>query len=548
MLQSTNKIDLEIKKGEIKINMTKKCLERAPSPESLGISSESILNFIEDCESSKIELHSFMILRHGKVAAEAWWKPFNSETAHTMYSHSKSIASLAMGYAISEGLVSLETKVYPLFEDKLPRVIPREGMELNIRHLLTMTSGKLMNPMVNTEKMDWIKNFLAAPFAWKPGTKFVYTNENSYMLCAIVNKVTGMSVTDYLMPRLFEPLGIDRPFWEADQNGIEAGGWGLQLKTEDQAKIIQCCLQNGMWEGKQVIPADYLAEATSYQVDNAPGKPDNRVGYGFQFWMNRLPNSYRCDGLFSQFSIAMKDYDCCIVTNAGAPDEQGTLNAIWRHFPTGFSDEPLPENPEALKKLKDKIASLSMPLMEVMPRNPQMEEKLRGKSIHTRDTGFASILAAPATFMLSKKPGNIDNIRFEFSLSSTSMTFKEKNSPENTIEIGLDGKVRMSKIQLANLHLDIAAQGAWRSDGSFEVWIRPLQMTQIRKMRFVFGERGAVIIHSRAEQPLYDLAVFWMGFIGLNVTSPLKAAAKGVVSSALPVIDPDIFGLLRPSK
>ena len=132
-----------------------------------------------------------------------------------------------------------------------------------------------------------------------------------------------------------------------------------------------------------------------------------------------------------------------------------------------------------------------MPLMEVMPRNPQMEEKLRGKSIHTRDTGFASILAAPATFMLSKKPGNIDNIRFEFSLSSASMTFKEKNSPENTIEIGLDGKVRMSKIQLANLHLDIAAQGAWRSDGSFEVWIRPLQMTQIRSRHHSFTGRTA---------------------------------------------------------
>ena len=376
----------------------------------------------------------------------------------------------------------------------------------------------LVQALVSPEKMDWIKNFLSAPFAWKPGTKFVYTNENSYMLCAIVNKVTGMSVVDYLMPRLFEPLAIDRPFWESDRNGIEAGGWGLQLKTEDQAKIIQCCLQDGVWEGEQVIPADYLAQATSYQVDNAPGKPDNRVGYGFQFWMNRLPNSYRCDGLFSQFSIAMKDYDSCIVTNAGAPDEQGTLNAIWRHFPAGFSDEPLPEDPETLKKLRDKIASLSMPLMEARPRNAQTEARLIGSEIHTKDTGFASILAAPATFMLSKKPGNIDHIRFEF------------------------------EIKLADLNLDIAAQGAWRGDGSFEVWIRPLQMTQIRKMRFIFSERGAVLIKTRAEQPLYDLAVFWMGFIGLNVTTPLKAAAKGVVSSALPIIDPDIFGLLRPIK
>lgn len=260
------------KKGAIELNDTKKFLPRAESPESLGISSQSILNFIEDCERNRVELHSFMILRHGKVAAEAWWKPFNKDTAHTMYSHSKSISAIAMGFAISEGLVSLDTKVYPLFPDKLPRAVPREAFELNIHHLLSMTSGKLMNPAVNAEKMDWIKNFLAAPFAWKPGTRFVYTNENSYMLCAIINKVTGMSVTDYLMPRLFEPLGIDRPFWEADQNGIEAGGWGLQLKTEDQAKIIQCCLQNGMWNGEQVIPADFLEKATNYQVDNAPGK------------------------------------------------------------------------------------------------------------------------------------------------------------------------------------------------------------------------------------------------------------------------------------
>lgn len=521
-----------------------KSLERAKSPESLGIPSRAVREFIEDCEKSGIELHSFMLLRHGKVAAEAWWKPFSPDTAHTMFSHSKSVSSTAIGFAIDEGLITLDTKIYPLFTDKYPKIMPKHWNELTLRHLLTMTSGKLMNPAADTERMDWVKNFLSAPFILKPGEKFVYTNENTYMLCAIIKRLTGQSVVDYLMPRLFEPLGIDRPFWETDREGVEAGGWGLQLKTEDQAKFIQCYMQRGVWEGRQVIPEEWTRLATAYHVDNAPGKPDNRVGYGFQFWRNRLPNSYRCDGLFSQFSIAMEDYDCCLSINAGEPDEQGTLNAVWRHFPACFSSKPLPENPEELKLLKEKISSLTMPSLPLMLRNKAGEARLGGKVIKTKDTAFASILPAAATFMLSKKPGKLNDICLKFGENSAVMSFKEKNSPQNEIEIGLDGKERLSKVRLADLNLDISAQGAWCDDGSFEVWIRPLQLTQIRKFKFIPIGENAVLIKTKTEKPLSDLAVFWMGFIGLNVKKPLAAAAKSVVSAALPVIDPDILGVL----
>lgn len=523
-------------------------LERATSPESLGIPSQAVIDFLDDLKRNDIEIHSFMLLRHGKVAAEGWWKPFNSKTAHTMYSFSKSMSSTAIGFAIDEGLVSLDTKVYSLFPDKHPKTLTKAAKELTVEHLLTMTSGKLMNLMSDTEKMDWIKNFLDAPFFTKPGKKFLYTNENSYMLCAIIKKVTGQSVIEYLTPRLFEPLGIDIPFWETDRDGVEAGGWGLQLKTEDQAKFIQCYANGGKWNGKQVIPEFWTKQATIKHVDNAPGKPDNCVGYGYQFWRCAGTNGYRCDGLFGQFAIVMEDYDACFITNSGNPMEQDVLDAIWRHFPCSFSDEPLEENPENLKEMKERLESLAMPILEKGERNFATEKFLENKTIKLATTSFASLLAPPAFFMLSKKPGKINDIKLSFGENSLTFSWNERNSPRNTVEVGLDGEYRFGKATLGCLTLDTASVARWRGDGSLEVWIRPLQMTQIRKMIFRFVGSDRVIIKSWEERELKDLAVFWLGFVGVKVNRVLKHITHNVVDAALPVVDPNILGKLVDDK
>ncbi|MCR4924857.1 MAG: beta-lactamase family protein [Clostridiales bacterium] len=519
-------------------------LERAKCPEELGIPSQAVIDFLDDVKKSNIELHSFMLLRHGKIAAEGWWKPFKESVPHTMYSFSKSVSSTAIGFAISEGLISLDTKVYSLFPEKAPKIQTKYAKELTIEHLLTMTSGKLMNPMADTEKMDWIKNFLYAPFSRKPGTKFFYTNENSYMLCAIVNKVTGMSVIDYLTPRLFEPLGIDIPFWETDPNGVEAGGWGLQLKTEDQAKFIQCYANGGKWNGKQIIPEQWVKTATIKQVENAPGKPDNCVGYGYQFWRCAGAKGYRCDGLFGQFAIVMEDYDACFVTNAGNPMEQDVLDVIWRHFPSCFSDDALPENEEKAKELKERLAELEIPLLEKGARNFATENMLESKTIRLATSPFASLLAPPAFFMLSKKPGRLNNIKFHFEDDYCTFSWDEQKSPRNTIKVGLDGKYRYSQITLGCLKLDTASMGKWNGDGSFELWIRPLQMTQMRKMIFKFSSTGIVDVKSWEEQELKDLAVFWLGFVGLSVKEKLKRITHRVVKAALPVVDPNMLGRL----
>lgn len=522
--------------------VVKKSLERALSPEELGIPSQAIIDFLDDIKKSDIELHSFMLLRHGRVAAEGWWKPFNKDTPHTMYSFSKSVSSTAIGFAVSEGLISLDTKVYSLFKDKNPKVLTRRAKALTVENLLTMSSGKLMNLMNDTEKMDWEKNFLYAPFYCPPGKKFLYTNENSYMLCAIIKRVTGMSVTEYLTPRLFEPLGIDVPFWESDPNGVEAGGWGLQLKTEDQAKFIQCFLNGGKWNGKQVIPEFWIKQATAKQIDNAPGKPDNCVGYGYQFWRCAGTNAYRCDGLFGQFAIAMEDYDACLVTSAGNPMEQDVLDAIWRHFPKSFSNEALAENPEKQRELKQRLESLEMPDLMPGERNPEKEKFLENKTLKLITNRFASLLAPPAFFMLSKKPGKINNIKFRFEQNYMTFSWNERNSPTNTIKVGLNGEYGYGKARLGSLSVDTASKAAWREDGTLEIWIRPLQMTQIRKMIFKFTDSDRVIIKSWEERELKDLAVFWLGFVGVKVDKTLKRITHNVVSAALPIVDPNILG------
>ncbi|HQH64334.1 MAG TPA: serine hydrolase, partial [Clostridiales bacterium] len=229
-------------------------LERAGSPEQLGISSQSVIDFLDDCEKNGLELHSFMLLRHGKVAAECWWKPFAPNIPHTMFSFSKSVTAAAVGFAIDEGKLALDTKVYALFPEYAPIIKKKWQDTLTVEHLLTMTSGKMTSILINTQKIGWVQSYLRVPFKYKPGEKFEYVTDNSFMLAAIVKRVTGQGLLKYLTPRLFEPLGIKTPVWETNQQGVETGGWGLFLKTEDQAKFVQCLLDDGKWGGRQVIP------------------------------------------------------------------------------------------------------------------------------------------------------------------------------------------------------------------------------------------------------------------------------------------------------
>jgi CubicO group peptidase (beta-lactamase class C family) len=340
-------------------------------PEAEGVSSEDILAFINAVENSRNELHSFMFLRHGKVIAEGWWNPYRSDLKHTLYSTSKSFTSTAAGFAVSEKLLSVDDKVVSFFPEYLPDTVSNYLAELTVKDLLTMSVGQSAEPTyIRSSDSNWVKGFMEHPIVYKPGTKFLYSSLATYMVSAIVQKVTGQKIIDYLTPRLFKPLGIEGIDWETDPMGINTGGWGLRLKTEDMAKFGQLYLQKGKWNGKQILPEEWIEEATTKKIEQEPDAPqaakdssDWLQGYCYQFWRSRH-NSYRADGAYGQFIIIMPDQDAVIAITAETPDMQNELNLVWKYLLPAMKKDKLPANKEMASALKQKLSSLALPLHE----------------------------------------------------------------------------------------------------------------------------------------------------------------------------------------
>ena len=356
------------------------------NPEVEGVSSEGINNFIEAVSKSKHELHSFMILRHGKVVSEGWWNPYRNDLKHTLYSCSKSFTATAIGFAVSERKLTVNDKVISFFPEDLPDQISPNLAELKIKDLLSMSVGHEKEPsnIISTSD-NWVKEFLNTPIKYQPGTKFLYNSPATYMLSAIVQKVTGQRVIDYLKPRLFDPLGISGIDWEIDPKGINTGGWGLRLKTEDMAKFGQLFLQKGKWNGKQILPASWVEEASTMKILQDPNATQSRKdssdwlqGYCYQMWRCRN-NGYRADGANGQFIIVLPDKDAVIAITAEAPDMQGEINLIWKHLLPAFEDKKLPSNPKLMASLKEKASSLYLPTLS---RNVHsaMESNISGKN------------------------------------------------------------------------------------------------------------------------------------------------------------------------
>ena len=263
------------------------------TPEAEGVSSQGILDFLDAAGKSQHEFHSFMLLRHGKVIAEGWWNPYSRDLEETMYSVSKSFTSTAVGFAVSEHLLSVHDTVISFFPKNLPDTVSPALATLTVKDLISMSVGQAPDPtfVITPADTDWVRAFLALPIVYKPGTKFLYNSLATYMLSAIVQKVTGQKVIDYLRPRLFAPLGITGMDWEVDGQGRNTGGWGLRIKTEDMAKFGQLYLQKGKWRGKQILPRTWVEEATAFKIDQAPDSlqstkdsSDWMQGYCYQFW------------------------------------------------------------------------------------------------------------------------------------------------------------------------------------------------------------------------------------------------------------------------
>jgi CubicO group peptidase (beta-lactamase class C family) len=322
-----------------------KALPRS-APDAEGVSAKGLEEYLKAVKDSGQELHSVMVLRHGKVVFERWMGDNAPHLNHVMHSVSKTYTATAIGFAVAENRLKVSDKIVSFFPDDLPEKVSPFLADLEIHDLLTMSVGHEKDPTADIRKQEgsWEKLFLATPIVFEPGTKFVYNSVASYMLSAIIQKVTGEKLIDYLYPRLFRPLGITGAVWETSPAGVNCGGWGLHIKTEDMAKMGQFFLQKGQWNGEQLLPVSWFEEATVAHINQPPvwfpknGKPENSdwvQGYGYQMWRCRY-NAYRADGANGQFIIIIPDKDAVVVTTANIQDMQGEINLIWKYILPAF--------------------------------------------------------------------------------------------------------------------------------------------------------------------------------------------------------------------
>jgi CubicO group peptidase (beta-lactamase class C family) len=414
-------------------------------PEEQGVSSAGLQSFVSALDSKIEGMHSVMVVRHGKVIVEGWWAPYNAESRHTMYSLSKSFTSTAIGLAIAEKKLSLDDTLLSIFPAEAPENPSANLKGMRVRDLLAMSTGHHNEDIskfnYSPEEGSAIKDFLAMPVAHKPGTHFVYNTPASFILSASVQKRVGQPIVEYLRPRLFEPLGIEGPIWETNKQGINLGGFGLNIRTEDIAKFGQLYLQKGNWNGKQLLPARWVAAATKRQTSNGSSPTsDWDQGYGYQFWRCRN-GAYRGDGAFGQYCIVMPEQDAVVAITSGVKDMQAVMNVVWDALLPEFKANTLPADSTAEKNLRTKLGSLTVPPQQGAAQLAE-GEKIIGKK-----------------FVFEKNPRNFESLilnrdNIEVRISGTD--YKLPYAP---------GKWQKSKFAYNALAEQPAAvSGAWSGD------------------------------------------------------------------------------------
>ncbi|MFE2534575.1 serine hydrolase domain-containing protein [Streptomyces sp. NPDC059371] len=353
--------------------MSARPLPQSP-PAEQGVDASGITAFLDAVEADPgIEPHSLMILRHGHLVASGWWAPYTPERLQLLYSLSKSFTSTAAGFAVAEGLLDLDRPVISYFPEFEADITDPRSRAMLVRHVAAMASGHLSETWADamrTDRTEAVRGFLLIPPDRDPGTVFAYNQSATYTLASILQRVTGVSLTDYLRPRLFDPLGIGETDWTRNRAGREIGFSGLHAATDAIARLGQLYLDDGVWEGRRLLPASWIAEATRAHVANADGTPEGarsdwQQGYGFQFWRGR--HGYRGDGAFGQFCVVLPEHDAVIATTAATDRMQELLDLMWRHLLPAFETAPPRDASERDEALSRRLARLALPPVEAAP-------------------------------------------------------------------------------------------------------------------------------------------------------------------------------------
>ena len=456
------------------------------TPESVGIPSAAVEKLLDTLEFGGFtEPHGIMIYRRGKVCAEGWWSPYTARMKHAQMSHTKTYAGTAVGIAVTEGLVKLDDRLIDIFPDKAPAEPSENLKKLKVRDVMCMGAGM---PRMPHQDFDWIRDFLAAEVVFEPGTRFIYST-SCELQAAIVRRVSGYGLMDYLKPRLFDKLGIDASnlFWARQGDGCEFCSAGLQATTEDNLRLMTLYLNGGVWAGERILSEEFVKLATTTRIstvnpDDKNPPPNPRPGYGFMIWMCPPEDSYRADGLGGQYTVVLPRQDMIISITESSDTPFRVLDAFWA-FLEEVRDEPLPEDEDACGRLRRRMERLCLPAEPIAPY-AKRRDMVDGTDWH-----------------MASGSVSFGNTRFDFGFNDGLTDFSLKFCGDHLhFTFTEDGVTQSFRANMdGSRHWNELASGAalcsayWLDDDTLRIVFRPVTGMFTRKIDFAFKGTGCDI-------------------------------------------------------
>ncbi len=466
------------------------------TPESQGIASGQIISFLKRLEKIEIPIHSMILMRHGKIVAETYYRPYSREELHRMFSVTKSMVSLAIGLLCEEGKLSLEDRIVSYFPEK----IPKEGVhpyiaQITIKDMLRMATAHGKTTYKQKETKDWVGTFFCVTPSHLPGKLFSYDTSASHTLAALVEKLSGKELLMYLREKVLDEIGFSSDaYCMKDPMGVSIGGSGMMASSYDMLRVMYLISQGGNWQGKQLLPVWYLKEATKKQIDTFAKGPtfEEMQGYGYQFWCTQN-QGYVCYGMGGQLMLVLPEKELILITTADTQSRQGGVqliyDAFWQEIYQKISDQAIAENPEECQRLRKEWGTRE--LLVPFGKN----DSLWSKKIHG------------VVYQMDDNSRGFDEVLVQFFDGEGNFIYRGKNG-EGKISFGI-GKNRIGKIEPYGYR--IAASGVWRSEDTFFIRVHVLdQCIGTIFIQLIFSEDGITTFMKKYEESEFGE---WDGFL-----------------------------------
>lgn len=469
------------------------------TPEQAGISSKNIIKLMEDFKKVGTELHSFMLIRHHKVFAECYCKPYNKNSPHIMFSFTKMLTSLAIGFADQEEILSLNDRIVDIFPEYLDGIDVSSNLaECRIENLLTMSCGQEIEiPNLGMANKDWIRAFFKQEFKYKPGTHFMYNTAGTNLLAAILKKKSGCDLIEFLTPRLFDKLDIKNVPCMKLPDGTRMGGAGSRLTTLQMAKIIQFVADGGKLSNEQILNQDYIKRATSKMISNSDSSinSDWACGYGYQFWQCSNKGTFRADGAFGQYGIVVPDKDAILIFTSCETILQKGMDVITEDIIKNLKDEPLNEDKESKAVLDYLIKKASLPC-KISQHSEILETSINGKTFNPNEKlsgSFADLIGgagitSKGSYHLSNPPFSEDEFKsLKFEVNDNEVIIHALiGEKEETIPISLESEFNSFTL----CSKTYGAVGSFTGTNIFEFTIRCAEAATGKNFILIFDKNG----------------------------------------------------------